>query len=271
MATDVHRTVGPQQASADSGSGSGSGSDREHGPTTPVPAVRVEGLTRTFDGRAVIDNLQLSIGQDEFVALLGRRGCGKSTLLRVLAGLDSAIEGTVLVPRRKAVAYQAPPLTPWRKVWRTVLLGLGRPGGFRRAAAGQTRTEVGLLSHAGPRPGSPSGSGAEVQREPLESALAADPDLLLLDEPFGALDAPARAGAQRLVGELWQRHGCAVLLATSDVEEAALLADRVLVMDAGAIAYEIAVELDRPRDRTDARFAELRAGLLERLGTEPAA
>ncbi|MFE7073760.1 ATP-binding cassette domain-containing protein [Streptomyces sp. NPDC057620] len=268
MATDVHRTVGPQQASADFGSDS----DREHGPTTPVPAVRVEGLTRVLDGRPVIDNLQLSIGQGEFVVLLGRRGCGKSTLLRVLAGLDSAIEGTVLVPRRKAVAYQAPPLTSWRKVWRTVLLGLrlGRPGGFRRAAAGQTLTEVGLLSCAGPRPGSLSGSGGEVQRVPLERALAADPDLLLLDEPFGALDAPARAGAQRLVGELWQRHGCAVLLATSDAEEAALLADRVLVMDAGAIAHEIAVELDRPRDRTDARFAELCAGLLERLGTEPA-
>ncbi|MEW2570119.1 ABC transporter ATP-binding protein [Streptomyces sp. NPDC047070] len=263
MATDVHRTVGPQQASADSGSGS----DREHGPRTPVPAVRVEGLTRAFDGRAVIDNLQLSVGPGEFVALLGRSGCGKSTLLRILAGLDRDIEGTVLVPRRKAVALQAPRLTPWGKVWRT--LPLGRPGGFLRAAAEQRPPEVGLLSPACPRPGAPS--GGEVQRAPLEGALAREPDLLLLDEPFGALDAPGRAGAQRLVGELWQRHGCAVLLATSDVEEAVLLADRVLVLDEGAIAYGTAVELNRPRDRTDPRFAELCAGLRDRLGTEPAA
>ncbi|MFD6293121.1 ATP-binding cassette domain-containing protein, partial [Streptomyces sp. NPDC060205] len=127
MATDVHRTVDPQQTPADSDSGSGSGSGsgsagaraagRKHGPTTPVPAVRVEGLTRAFDGRAVIDNLQLSLRPGEFVALLGRTGRGKSTLLRILAGLDRDIEGTVLVPRRKAVVLRAPRLTPWAKVW----------------------------------------------------------------------------------------------------------------------------------------------------------
>ncbi|MGW6012959.1 ABC transporter ATP-binding protein [Streptomyces sp. NPDC055210] len=267
MATDVHRAVGPQQASADSDSGSTRAGDLKHRPKTSVPVVRVEGLTRAFDGRAVIDNLQLSISPGEFVVLLGRSGCGKSTLLRILAGLDRAIEGTVLVPRRKVLAAQAPPLTPWRKVCRTVLLG--RPGRCRGAAATRTATEVGLVRRAGSRAGAPS--GGEVQRVPLERALAGDPDFLLLDEPFDALDAPARAGAQRLVGELWQRHGCAVLLATSDVEEAVLLADRVLVMDAGAIAYEVPVELDRPRDRTDPRFAELCAGLLECLDSEPAA
>ncbi|MFD6285892.1 ATP-binding cassette domain-containing protein, partial [Streptomyces sp. NPDC060205] len=141
--------------------------------------------------------------------------------------------------------------------------------GFRRAAAEQRPTEVGLLSPAGSRPGALSGD--EVQRVPLQRALAREPDLLLLDEPFGALDAPGRAAAQRLLGELWRRHGCAVLLATSDVEEAVLLADRVLVLDGGAIAYETAVGLDRPRDRTDPRFAELCAGLRDRPGTEPAA
>ncbi|MFH8466971.1 ABC transporter ATP-binding protein [Streptomyces sp. NPDC017991] len=265
MATDVHRPEGPQRAPA--GSDSARAGNRKHRPTAPVPAVRVAGLTRAFDGRAIIDNLQLSVGTGEFVVLLGRSGCGKSTLLRVLAGLDRHIEGTVLVPRRRAVAFRAPPPTPWRKVWRTVLLG--RPGRFRRAAAERTPTEVGLLSSPGCGPG--AFAGDEVQRVSLTDVLAREPDLLLLDDPFGALDVPARVRAQRLVGELWQRRGCAVLLATPDVEEAVLLADRVLVMDKGAIAYEAAVELDRPRDRTGPRFAELCAALREHLGTEPAA
>ncbi|MGW0572322.1 ATP-binding cassette domain-containing protein [Streptomyces tauricus] len=190
-------------------------------------AVRVEGLTRAFDGRVVIDDLRLDIGQGEFVALVGPRGCGKSTLLRILAGLDRDLRGTVLVPRRKALAA--------------------------------------LESRTRPRPWKGNGRRASLAR-----VVAREPDLLLLDDPFGALDARARAKARHLVGELWQRRDCAVLLATSDVEEAVLLADRVLVMDQGVIAYETVVGLDRPRDRTDPRFAALRAGLLARLGTGPA-
>ncbi|MFE0473821.1 ABC transporter ATP-binding protein [Streptomyces sp. NPDC058947] len=242
MATDVHRPVTPQ-------------------------AVHVQGLTRSFDGRAVIDDLRLDVRPGEFVALLGRSGCGKSTLLRILAGLDREIEGTVLVPRRKAVAFQSPRLMPWKKVWRNVVLGL--PGRPERAVAERALDEVGLghRSTAWPK----TLSGGEAQRASLARALVREPDLLLLDEPFGALDALTRLKAQRLVGELWQRRGCAVLLVTHDVEEAVLLADRVLVMDGGVIAHEQRVDLDRPRDITDPRFAALRAGLLERLGVEATA
>ncbi|SES45577.1 sulfonate transport system ATP-binding protein [Streptomyces sp. yr375] len=237
-------------------------------PTTPAPlAVRVEGLTRSFDGRAVIDDLRLDIRPGEFVALLGRSGCGKSTLLRILAGLDRDIEGTVLVPRRKAVAFQSPRLMPWKKVWRNVLLGL--PGLPERHVADKALAEVGLgnRSDAWPK----TLSGGEAQRASLARALVREPDLLLLDEPFGALDALTRIKAQQLVGELWQRRGCAVLLVTHDVEEAVLLADRVLVMDDGVIAHEQEIGLDRPRDIADPRFAELRAGLLRRLGVDPTA
>ncbi|MGR3938259.1 ABC transporter ATP-binding protein [Streptomyces sp. BRA346] len=251
MATDLHRQVNLLAKDT-----------RKE--TRDDAAVRVDSLTRSFDGRAVIDNLELTVPRGEFVALLGRSGCGKSTLLRVLAGLDRDITGEVLVPRRKAVAFQAPRLMPWKKVWRNVLLGLpGRPG---REVAEKALEEVGLghRTDAWPK----TLSGGEAQRASLARALVREPDLLLLDEPFGALDALTRITAQRLVAELWQRRGCAVLLVTHDVEEALLLADRVLVMYGGVIAHEVRVDRDRPRDIADPSIADLRAQLLDRLGVE---
>ncbi|MCQ4083321.1 ABC transporter ATP-binding protein [Streptomyces sp. RB6PN25] len=242
MATDIHREV-----TDDAGS-----------------AVRIDGLRRSFEGRAVIDGLDLTVRPGEFVALLGRSGCGKSTLLRILAGLDREIDGAVLVPQRRAVAFQSPRLMPWKRVWRNVLLGL--PGRPERAEAVQALTEVGLehRSDAWPK----TLSGGEAQRASLARALVRTPDLLLLDEPFGALDALTRIRAQQLVGEVWQRRGCAVLLVTHDVEEALLLADRVLVMEDGVIAHEAEVGLDRPRDVGAPGFVRLRAHLLDRLGVK---
>ena len=226
--------------------------------------VRVEGLSRSFDGRPVIDDLDLALRPGEFTALLGRSGCGKSTLLRVLAGLDREIEGTVLVPKRRAVAFQAPRLMPWKRVWRNVLLGL--PGRPERAVAESALEEVGLSDRSGAWP--KTLSGGEAQRASLARALVREPDLLLLDEPFGALDALTRIRAQRLVAELWQRRGCAVLLVTHDVDEALLLADRALVMREGVIAYDTPVDLPRPRDAGDPGFTALRTRLLAELGVE---
>ncbi|MER7396160.1 ABC transporter ATP-binding protein [Streptomyces sp. NPDC000151] len=246
MATDVHGSVSPTTSRADS------------------TAVRVAGLTRSFGGRPVIDGLELTVRPGEFVALLGRSGCGKSTLLRVLAGLDREIEGEVSVPRRSAVAFQAPRLMPWKKVWRNVLLGL--PGHPEREVAERALGEVGLAHRTDAWP--KTLSGGEAQRASLARALVREPDLLLLDEPFGALDALTRIKAQRLVAELWRRRGCAVLLVTHDVEEALLLADRAVVMDEGVIAYETPIDLPRPRDITSPGFAALRARLLDRLGVE---
>ncbi|MFC3996580.1 ABC transporter ATP-binding protein [Nocardiopsis sediminis] len=236
--------------------------------TDPGPgggaAVRVRGLTRRFDGRAVIEGLDLDVAPGEFVALLGASGCGKSTLLRILADLDRDIDGEVTVARRRAVGFQAPRLVPWKRVWRNVVLGL--PGRPDRARAERALREVGLGHRVGVWP--KVLSGGEAQRAALARALVRDPDLLLLDEPFSALDALTRITAQDLVAELWQRHGCAVVLVTHDVEEAVLLADRVLVMRDGAIAHDRRIDLDRPRDRSDAGFVALRTDLLARLGVK---
>ncbi|MFJ8212072.1 ABC transporter ATP-binding protein [Streptomyces sp. NPDC096033] len=246
MATDVHGAVAATSPAA----------------TDAGTAVRVTALTRSFDGRAVIDGLDLTLRTGEFTVLLGRSGCGKSTLLRVLAGLDREIEGDVRVPERRAVAFQAPRLMPWKRVWRNVLLGLpGKPG---RERAELALAEVGLEHRTDAWP--KTLSGGEAQRASLARALVREPDLLLLDEPFGALDALTRIKAQQLVARLWQRRGCAVLLVTHDVDEAVLLADRVLVMDAGRIAYDTQVPLERPREVGDPGFAALRARLLTELG-----
>jgi sulfonate transport system ATP-binding protein len=225
-------------------------------------AVQVRGLTRAFGDHTVIDALDLDVPAGQFVALLGASGCGKSTLLRVLANLDTEISGEVRVAARRAVAFQSPRLLPWKRVWRNVVLGLaGRPDRSRALAA---LAEVGLTEHAQAWP--KTLSGGEAQRVSLARALVRDPALLLLDEPFGALDALTRIKAQELVHELWQRHNPAVLLVTHDVEEALLLADRALVMRDGVIAHAVELDLPRPRDVGDPRFMALRAELLGWLG-----
>ena len=225
-------------------------------------SVHVKELTRTFGERNVLDDLDLAIAPGEFVVLLGHSGCGKSTLLRILAGLDLEISGDVTVPKRRAVAFQSPRLMPWKKVWRNVVLGL--PGRPDRKLAERYLDEVGIKDKATVWP--KTLSGGEAQRVSLARALVREPDLLLLDEPFGALDALTRTKAQKLVEELWKRHNCAILLVTHDVEEALLLADRVLVMDDGEIAHEVRVDLPRPRDVGDPHFVALRTRLLGWLG-----
>ena len=233
---------------------------------TDSAAVSIRGLRKEFGERAVIDRLDLDVAPGEFVALLGRSGCGKSTLLRILAGLDSEIDGLVTVPGRRAVAFQAPRLMPWKRVWQNVVLGL--PGRPDRGLAQRYLDEVGLSAKTTVWP--KTLSGGEAQRVSLARALVREPELLLLDEPFGALDALTRVKAQQLVADLWVKHECAVLLVTHDVEEALLLADRVLVMDGGVIAHEVAVELPRPRQIGHPTLVRLRTELLGRLGiTEP--
>jgi sulfonate transport system ATP-binding protein len=235
----------------------------EHATGPATDAVTVRNLTRSFDGgRPVLDGLDVTIRRGEFVALLGHSGCGKSTLLRVLAGLDTDITGDVTVPERRAAAFQSPRLVPWKRVWRNVVLGL--PGAPDRELAARYLAEVGVEEQADVWP--KTLSGGQAQRVSLARALVREPELLLLDEPFSALDALTRVKAQQLVGQLWEQHGFSILLVTHDVEESLLLADRVLVMDAGGIAHDVAVDLPRPRDIGAPEFVALRSRLLGWLG-----
>ncbi|HEY0453700.1 ABC transporter ATP-binding protein [Actinophytocola sp.] len=223
--------------------------------------VEVRGLTKRFGERTVLSGLDIDLAAGEFVALLGRSGSGKSTLLRILAGLDTAVEGTATVNGTVSVAFQQPRLLPWRRVWRNVVLGL-RGRGTDRELADRALAEVRLgdLADAWPR----TLSGGEAQRLSLARALVREPGLLLLDEPFGALDALTRLAMHGLVEDLWQRHRPAVLLVTHDVDEALLLADRVLILDGGAIVAEH--PLTHPRPRRLADHIDVRGRVLTDLG-----
>jgi sulfonate transport system ATP-binding protein len=236
-------------------------------------AVFASGVTRAFDGRDVLRGLDLSIAPDEFTALLGRSGTGKSTLLRILGGLDPDYGGDVLVPQRRAVVFQEPRLIPWRRVLPNVALGLKPGAGGRGALRKQSLdalAEVELDSHAHAWP--VTLSGGEAQRVALARALVRDPQLMLLDEPFGALDALTRTRMHALLQDLCARHHPAVLLVTHDVDEAILLADRVLVLIDGKITLDVRVRLGRPRDRGHHGFIALRTRLLGELGVaEPGA
>jgi sulfonate transport system ATP-binding protein len=227
--------------------------------------VRVAGLTRRFGQNTVLDRLDLDIAPGGFVALLGRSGSGKTTLLRTLAGLDPAPDDATLhLPRPTTIVFQEPRLMPWKAVWRNVVLGL--TGGDLRARAEKALREVELGHRVDAWPSTLS--GGEAQRVALARALVRAPRLLLLDEPFAALDALTRMRMHGLVTALWRAHAPATLLVTHDVDEAILLADRAVVLADGRIADDVAVDLPRPRDHAHPAFAPLRRRLLAALGVD---
>lgn len=224
-------------------------------------AVEVCGLNRVFGQNIVLKNLRFAVQAGEFVALLGRSGSGKSTLLRTLAGLDPAPPGVLTVPSAHAVVFQEPRLLPWKRVWQNVTLGVRRKDAREAAEAALAEVELAHRLNAWPL----TLSGGEAQRVALARALVRAPQLLLLDEPFAALDALSRLKMQSLVAALWRAHRPAVLLVTHDVDEALSLADRVVVLEHGQIEVDIEVNLPRPR-RHGVQFDRLRARLLGALG-----
>jgi sulfonate transport system ATP-binding protein len=229
---------------------------------TADTAVTAHDVVRRFGDRVVLDGLDLSIRQSEFVVLLGPSGCGKSTLLRLLAGLDLPDGGEVEVPAERAIVFQGDRLLPWQRVWRNVTIGLDGRDAKERAL--DVLAEVGLAerAHAWPK----TLSGGEAQRVALARALVTEPDLVLLDEPFSALDAITRLHMHDLVRRLHQRHGAAMLLVTHDVAEAIALGDRVLVMREGRIGSQYSVDLPPDERRSSQAREELRGQLLADLG-----
>jgi sulfonate transport system ATP-binding protein len=221
--------------------------------TAASPAVVVTHLRRAYGSRIVIDNLNLRIERGEFVVLLGESGCGKTTLLQALAGLDPIDGGRIVAPRRPAVVFQEHRLLPWESLWRNVSLGL--QDARQRAAAALAEVGLGDRLDDWPR----NLSGGQAQRVALARALVQEPELLLLDEPFAALDALTRIRMHTLVRELVAAHRPGVLLVTHDVDEAIVLADRILVMREGRIAFE-------HRTKGDGTTPILRAELPTELG-----
>lgn len=242
---------------------------------------------RTFgsggDARVVLREVDLEIAAGEIIVLLGPSGCGKSTLLRQVAGLDLPTAGRVTVggeavrgiEERAAVGFQEPRLLPWRSLTRNVEVGLPRgterEAGRARVAELLRLVQLSDAAHLRPR----EVSGGMAQRASLARALARNPGVLLLDEPFGALDALTRLSMQDLLLDVHRAEPATILLVTHDVDEALYLADRVVMLgtepgyapgSGATIRSIITVPGRRPRDRGDAALAHLRAQLLEGLG-----
>jgi len=224
--------------------------------------VRIAGLRRSFDGRVVLDGIDLTIEKGEFVALLGRSGSGKSTILRAVAGLDTDVEGTIDVPERRSVLFQDSRLLPWARVIDNVTLGSYGPGTLERARAALAEVELADKAESWPK----TLSGGEQQRVALARSLVRDPELLLADEPFSALDALTRIRMQRLLIDLCRRHQPAVLFVTHDVDEALRLADRVVITADGHLVYDRHISDAR---KSPVRTEELRKEILARLGVQP--
>ncbi|SEB79168.1 sulfonate transport system ATP-binding protein [Paramicrobacterium humi] len=250
-------------------------------------SVSFAGLGRTFPPRTakgaphtVLRDIDLAVRPGEVVAILGSSGCGKSTLLRIAGGLDSATHGSALIDgrpvtrfdARTAVGFQEPRLLPWRSITDNVALGLPprTPKAIGRARVDRLIGLVGLGDFHGHRPREISGGMA--QRASLARALARNPGVLLLDEPFGALDALTRLQMQQLLLEVHAAEPTTILLVTHDVDEALHLADRVVLLGRdehveGARVLEVFdIPGERPRDRSSLDLGELRRRMLSGLG-----
>jgi NitT/TauT family transport system ATP-binding protein len=220
-----------------------------------------------------LDRITLSIQPGEFVCLVGASGCGKSTLLNLAAGLDAPTAGQVRVDGRTALMFQEAALFPWLTVSRNIELALRlrrRPAKERAARVAELLDVVQLTGFADKRPHELS--GGMRQRVALARALAQDADVLLMDEPFGALDAMTRDLLHDEVERIWQGTGTTVVFVTHNVREAARLADRIVLLTSrpGRVAAEFAVPIERPRRIESPAVSELARGVTDHLRQEVA-
>jgi sulfonate transport system ATP-binding protein len=241
-------------------------------PIPPAPSlvglpVSLRGVAKAFSSRRVLEGIDLDVPAGQFVAIVGRSGGGKTTVMRLIAGLDSPTSGTIAIDDREVrglqpavrLLFQDARLLPWQTVISNV--GIARQAGWREASR-QVLAEVGLEGRENDWPSVLS--GGQRQRVALARALVSHPGVLLLDEPFGALDALTRAEMHQLLSRIWREHGFTTLLITHDVAEAVALADRVLVLRDGRIARDTSVDLPRPRgEAVAAEAARLASAILK--------
>ena len=237
-----------------------------------APLLTIHVASKTFAGRRVLAGVRLDVRPGEVVALLGPSGCGKSTLLRIAAGLDGDFAGSVRLAGQSiraphpaiGLVFQEPRLLPWLSVADNVAFSAAEARGTRPRALDLLK-ELGLEGWADALPKQLSGGMA--QRVALARALFRQPAVLLLDEPFSAVDAFKRMHLQDLLRDVVKRHGATVLLVTHDIDEAVYLADRIAILDAtlATIRHEVAVPLGQTRERADIAMAAIRARVLEEL------
>ena len=247
-----------------------------------VPAISVQGVDKVYGGKLAVQALKgidLTIAEGEFVAILGPSGCGKSTLLNLIAGFEQPTSGSLQVfgttiakpgPDR-AVVFQEPALFPWMSVWSNVVFGpklRGLPSSQYAAKAEEYLATLGLSAFANHLPDQLS--GGMKQRVGIARALLSYPRVMLMDEPFGALDAQTRIQMQQLLIDVWEQHRRTVVFITHDIDEAILLADVVYIMSArpGCLRDRLEVKLSRPRNVdlvTDVHFNEMRRSIFAQL------
>ena len=250
--------------------------------------LTISGVGRIFPGvqggppTTALDPTDLSVEDNDFITILGPSDCGKSTLLRIIAGLDQPTSGFVELDGTRVsrpgadrgMVFQSYTLFPWLSVKQNICFGLrekGVPAKEQAEIAAHFMEQVGLTQFANHYPRMLS--GGMQQRTALARALANDPKILLLDEPFGALDHQTRSLMQELLLSIWEKHKKTVLFVTHDIEEAIFMANRVLVMTArpGRIKADVPVSIPHPRDykvKTSPEFAELKERLTEDIRVE---
>ena len=239
--------------------------------------LHLAGIRKRYDGIAVLGGVSLDVDASEIVAVVGPSGCGKSTLLRLVSGLDTRFEGRIAIGERDVrgpdravgVVFQEPRLLPWLSVAENVAFGLADRGSPRaRELVRETLGVVGLASFAGALPKELSGGMA--QRAALARALVTEPQVLLLDEPFSALDAFTRMRLQDHLLAAWLRYRPTLVFVTHDLDEAVYLADRVVLLTdrPARVSDVLRVAPERPRDRRDPHLLALRGALLEALHLE---
>ena len=246
-----------------------------------VPAslsLRNVGKTYSIDGQdlPVLQRIGLEIARGEFLGIVGASGCGKSTLLRLIAGLDDRFDGDILIEGRpvagpgveRSLVFQDHRLFPWLSVVDNIALGLDSLDLGRRERESRIQEQLELVGLTGFAKAYPHQlSGGMAQRAAIARALVSRPDILLMDEPFGALDSITRAHMQEELLRIWRERRVTVVIVTHDVDEAVFLGDRVAVMEPrpGRVQNVIEVDLPRPRERTGAAFNQIKQRVLAQL------